>query len=44
MNVARRMFLVRMAEKIDANKTFAEKIGTKNKSKLRTEDAKKKEE
>lgn len=34
MDVARRMYLSRIAEKIDGNKKFADKIGLKNKSKM----------
>lgn len=37
MDVARRIYLCRVAEKIDRNKNYAEKIGIKNKSKIKTE-------
>lgn len=34
MDVVRRMYLSQIAEKIDNNKRFADKIGLKNKSKI----------
>lgn len=35
MDVERRIYLCRMAEKIDNNKNYAEKIGTLNKSMMK---------
>ena len=34
MNVSKRLYLIRIAEKIDKNKKYADKIGTQNKSKI----------
>ncbi len=35
MDVKMRVYLSRMAEKIEQNKTYAEKLGTKNRSELK---------
>ena len=37
MDVPRRMYLIRVSEKIDKNKKYADKIGTKNNSLLKKE-------
>lgn len=34
MEIAKRIYLSRLAEKIDKNKDYAERIGTKNKSRF----------
>lgn len=40
MNVTRRIYLSRIVEKIDNNKSFADKMGLKNKSKIQIKEAK----
>lgn len=39
MNVTRRIYLSRIVEKIDNNKSFADKMGLKNKSKIQRKEA-----
>lgn len=43
MDVERRVYLSRIAEKIDNNKRFADKIGLKNKSRIQTNQEKNQE-
>ena len=40
MDAAKRIYLSRVVEKIDNNKKYADKIGTKNHSKIRVEEKK----
>ncbi|MGN0353809.1 MAG: hypothetical protein ACI4EI_01895 [Muricoprocola sp.] len=41
MEASRRIYLSRIAEKIDENRIYAEKLGIKNKSKMKKTDEKK---
>lgn len=37
MDAARRIYLTRIAERVDQNRKYADKIGTKNKSNITTD-------
>lgn len=41
MEIAKRIYLSRIVEKVDKNKAYAERIGIKNKSKLAADKRKK---
>lgn len=37
MDAAKRIYLTRIAERVDKNRKYADKIGTKNRSRIRTD-------